>query len=177
VKQFSLGLGTGTAVFSADGRYRYMLTRLWGSARPAVFIGLNPSSATADANDPTITREIDFARRWGCGGLIKANLFGLVSTDPAGLLEVPDPVGPENDMWIRNATLTGSPLICAWGTGSTGGPHVVRLRRAREQKVVDALRAARLVLSCLGRNADGSPCHPLYLPATLRPIPLEEANP
>src|SRR5437588_2477108 len=91
----------GSAVFSPDGRYRYLLTRRLGrSRRVATFIMLNPSTADAINNDPTIRKCVGFARRWGCGLLQVVNLFALRATEPRVLRAAADPVGPENSRWI-----------------------------------------------------------------------------
>jgi hypothetical protein len=83
----------GSAVFSEDGVYRYRLerTELLRSGPSdrfhdgaANFIMLNPSTATADASDPTVRRCEGFARAWGYDRLIVTNLFG----HPAKLLEI-----------------------------------------------------------------------------------------
>lgn len=81
------------ACFSPCRTYRYSLTRTWGGAYtlpPLVAIGLNPSTADEKENDPTITREIDFAQRWGHSGLLKVNLFAYRSTDPDALWKDPE---------------------------------------------------------------------------------------
>jgi hypothetical protein len=48
----------GTAEFSGDDQYRYILTRnlksIFRWIRPSLFIMLNPSTADANNNDPTI---------------------------------------------------------------------------------------------------------------------------
>lgn len=65
-------------------RYRFSLWRIWDEALPyALFIGLNPSTADETANDPTITRCINFAKDWGYGGIYMANLFAYRATDPS----------------------------------------------------------------------------------------------
>jgi hypothetical protein len=92
------------AVISQDGKYRYKLARYWNSKEPPViFIMLNPSTADAVENDPTIRRCISFAKRWGFGGLEVYNLFALRSYDPAVIEIAGDPVGPDNDNWLRGA--------------------------------------------------------------------------
>ena len=118
-----------TAEFSEDGRYRYYLTRRWDKCRyPIIFALLNPSTATAETDDPTIRRCIGYARKWGYGGLIVVNLFALRSPNPETLYTLDDPVGPENkeywDKAIHEAcqdALYGegpgyeSPILCGWG--------------------------------------------------------------
>ncbi len=93
-----------TACSSRCSHYRYSLSRTWNeSLQRIVFIGLNPSTADAQHDDPTVRRCIGFARRWGYGGLTLVNLFAYRTTEPAELKEVDDPVGLDNDRWIAEA--------------------------------------------------------------------------
>ena len=94
----------GTADFGDNGRYRYSLTRQWGdrgiSGDGLLWVMLNPSTATADRNDPTLRKIIGFTKRLGNKRLRVVNLYGLVATKPADLYRAEDPVGPENDAHI-----------------------------------------------------------------------------
>jgi hypothetical protein len=147
-----------SAEFSACGRYRYSLTRIWDRCRPMVaFIGLNPSTADALHDDPTVRRCVGFARRWRCGGVLIVNLFGYRATNPRELDRVSDPVGPDNDAAIAAAIGRADQIIAAWGRR---GRYL-----DRDAAVLNLLDRA----DCLGRNRDGSPRHPLYLPAGIRP--------
>ncbi|GAA1110558.1 DUF1643 domain-containing protein [Streptomyces javensis] len=147
----------GTAVFNAARTHRYLLTRLWDPARPlAVFIMLNPSTAGARDNDPTITRCIGFARREKAGGLAVVNLFARCATDPADLKTDPDPVGlPYADSFIDHTVACSPLVIAAWG-----GHGVLRDRAAQ---VADRLLRRGIGLRCLGTTNAGQPLHPLYL--------------
>lgn len=145
------------AVLSPDGAYRYVLHRRWDAAGPVMaWVGLNPSTADASADDATIRRMSAFARREGCGGICVLNLYALRSPDPAALARHPDPVGPDNDSWLRGLAPDG-PVIAAWGAHAAAG--------ARWPAVTELLAAAGITLSCLGTTADGSPRHPLYVRA------------
>ena len=43
------------ADFSNNGKHRYRLWRIWDETKPyALCIGLNPSTANSEKNDPTI---------------------------------------------------------------------------------------------------------------------------
>lgn len=89
------------AILSEDRKYRYILSRTWDETKPTVlFIGLNPSTADENEDDPTIRRCIIFAKSWGYGGLIMANLFAFRTTNPQGLYSEKNPVGSENDYYI-----------------------------------------------------------------------------
>jgi hypothetical protein len=159
---FGAGLQS-SAVLSPCGTYRYELTRRW-SDRPLVgWIMLNPSTADADVDDPTVRRCIGFAKTWGYGGLIIRNLFALRATDPSELEQHADPIGPDNDAHLaqcQHDTLT----LVAWG--ARGG------RRGRD---VLTLLATHGVRPCrLAVTGNGQPRHPLYLKAGLVPIPLPQ---
>lgn len=152
--------GARGAAFSPCRRYRYALWRQWGdSADYAAVVGLNPSTADATTDDPTIRRCIAFARHWGYGGLCMVNLFAFRATRPDALLSPTDPVGPENDQWLRFCCATAGVIVAAWGRrgGLLGRDQAVR-------ELLPPLQVLRL-----GKTA--SPLHPLYLPGSLRPIP------
>jgi hypothetical protein len=154
------------ARFSACGRYRWWLQRRWDpGAPPLLFIGLNPSRADAERDDPTLRRLIGFARGWGYGALEVLNLFAAVSPSPAALRRLADPVGAEADSWIRRR-LAACPTAPLWlGWGALGGWC------GREAAVLPLLRGRRLL--ALGSTRGGQPRHPLYLPASagLEPWP------
>ncbi len=149
----------GRCVFSPCRTYRYLLTRSWGELfqvprRLVMFIGLNPSTADEEQDDPTIRRCIGFAKDWGFAGLVMGNLFAFRATDPRDMLAAEDPVGPENDQHLLEASLVVSLVVAAWGVR---GAH-----RGRGDEVAGLIPD----LSALGLTKDGHPRHPLYLPRT-----------
>lgn len=147
-----------SAVLSECGKYRYQLTRQWADGPVMGFIMLNPSTADATVDDPTIRRCIAFATREGCGGLLVMNLFALRATKPSALAQHSHPIGPEWRHWMDAglARVTG-PLVAGWGA----------------QKGIDAAVATTLhvvsvcgtrhEVKCLGTTKDGYPRHPLYV--------------
>lgn len=149
----------GRAVFDASGRYRYLLTRTTGPARPRLaFVLLNPSTADARRNDPTIRRCIGYAQRWGFGRLEIVNIFAYRTTYPRELLAHHEPVGRGNDAWIRRVARRADRVVVAWGAhGSALG------RSARVARLLDGIEAW-----CLGTTRAGEPRHPLYLRADQR---------
>jgi len=158
-----------SAVISDDGRYRYRLVRRWSDAPLVAFIMLNPSTADANEDDPTIRRCEGFARAWGHGGLLVANLFAFRATDPRELVAAidrgDDAVGPDNNEAIRRLVTAAdvSLLVAAWGTrGYLGG---------RDAEVCRFVRESGRELCALRVSKDGFPGHPLYLPAALKPVP------
>jgi hypothetical protein len=100
---------------SPCGLYRYELWRYWAPGRLVAWIMLNPSTADATADDPTLRRCIDFSKAWGCGGLMVVNLFGLRATDPQELRRAEDPVGPMNDHFLWGRCMEADLVVAAWG--------------------------------------------------------------
>lgn len=156
------------ATISPCGTYRYSLARIWDPGCYALpFLMLNPSTADAEVDDPTIRRCIGFAQRENYGGIVVANLFALRSPSPKDLERAyyakQDPVGPENDQNIRDlfegATGYGVPIICAWGANAF----------AAQTGRVDAVKALAVAagaeLKCLDVTQAGAPKHPLYIAA------------
>jgi len=141
------------AIFSPCRRYRYALWRNWDNKLPTIcFIGLNPSKADEQRNDPTINRCIRFAKRLGFGGMSMTNLFALCTSDPNELRHAKHPIGENNDSWIETLCFDADISVAAWG--NLGELH-------NRSKLVSQLIPN---LYCLEINKNGSPSHPLYLP-------------
>jgi len=149
------------ANFSRCRAFRYALWREWDASGPGLMlIGLNPSTADARNNDPTIRRCIGFARDWGFGRVHVLNLFAYRATYPDDLKAASDPVGPRNDLWLRKVARRCDRVVACWGND---GAFMGRSARVRAM-LGDRLEIIRL-------NGSGEPAHPLYLPATLKPMP------
>ncbi|ADE84044.1 DUF1643 domain-containing protein [Rhodobacter capsulatus] len=154
------GDAPSVAVYSDCEAYRYLLTRVWDDALPrALFVMLNPSTATEVQNDPTVERCERRARALGFGAFRVTNIFAYRATDPRAMRAMADPVGPENDAAIRGSLdWAGGPadrIVCAWGTH---GAHL-----GRGAAVERLLRESGRDLHHLGLTAAGAPKHPLYI--------------
>lgn len=151
------------AAFSSCRNYRYLLrSDLYESLPRILWIMLNPSTADEFVDDPTVRRVWQWSSRWGYGTATICNLFAWRSTDPRGLYDSPDPVGPDNDEHISRAAESSHTIICAWGAH---GSHMGRSAHVRE-----LLSSRRL--HCLALTKSGEPGHPLYLRGDVVPAPL-----
>lgn len=159
-------LSMSGATFSACNRYRYVLWREWGSGPWCNFIMLNPSTADAEVNDPTIERCVRRAQTLGCGALYVTNAFALRSTDPKALYAEADPVGPENDEAIRRTIGLCSLIICGWGE------HCEKVRKGRADQIVAMIRHDGREPKALAINSSGAPKHPLYVGYAVQPQPF-----
>lgn len=157
------------AVISDDEKYRYALWRRWRepSRHPffdnglATFVMLNPSTADAMTDDPTVRRCKGFAESWGYEGMIVVNLFAYRATDPSELvpLSEQEAQGPDNYRWLENALSCTMTRVAAWGGKVPNG---------KAEYLLGLLQ--RWDLRALKINKDGSPAHPLYLPKDLSPM-------
>lgn len=149
----------GDAFFSEDGVYRHWLSRIWGTnaERYVLWIGLNPSTAEALCDDPTIRREIAFTNAWGYRRYFKANLFDYRATDPRTLLSPGLRVqSDENIPMIRKLARRADLVIVCWGAVHKSLAHY-------EFELLQQLTADHRELWCLGMTKEGHPKHPLYL--------------
>lgn len=161
-REFQKGDAHSTAIYSDCEKYRYELTRVWDTAgRKALFVMLNPSTATEVQNDPTVERCERRARALGFGAFRVTNIFAWRDTDPRAMRAAPDPVGPANDQTIVEGCAWADQIIAAWGTHGehlNQGPHIARLLRETGQPVHH-----------LGLTKAGHPKHPLYIAYTQQP--------
>jgi hypothetical protein len=143
-----------SANFSKDGMHRFWLMRSWtDQPKMVTIIGLNPSTADAEYDDPTIRSCIRLVKQNGYGGFVMCNLFTYISPSPLDL-SVAIAVGngnrkESNDTLVRMIA-NSHKAICAWGNFRYDD-------RARE--VLSMIKEPM----CFGKNGNGSPCHPLYL--------------
>jgi hypothetical protein len=153
------------AALSDDLRYRYRLSRWWNDEQPwACFWMLNPSTADAAVDDPTIRRCMRFASRENCGGMMVVNWFAYRATNPAELTKAAKPFGIENRRHIIQAVgLCQGPIIAAWGANALVTPRL---------RFIPELVGDRKLV-CLGKNKYGSPKHPLYIPSDAPLVPFE----
>jgi hypothetical protein len=167
------------AEFDEDEAFRYSLERWFGTSgkSSALFVGLNPSTATASIDDPTIRREVGYTRDWGYTRYLKANLYAFRSTNPKALYANPCParapslpgyekVGRRNMAAIQALMDRADVIVACWGAN--------KLHPA-------AIAIAELILAdprtrCLGLTKDGAPRHPLYLPKNAALVPIAPAK-
>lgn len=162
----------GSAAFSGNGLHRYLLYREWDRLAPnAVFIGLNPSTADENTDDPTIRRCINFARREGCGSLTMLNLYSFRATNPRDLV---DALGAgvaieddEHPKWWADNLAEASVTVAAWGASASS----LRLPPSK------ALAGCTDDLRCLGTTKDGFPRHPLYVKGDTPLVPFRGETP
>jgi hypothetical protein len=148
------------AAFSDCRQYRYVLWRIWDDSKPLImFIGLNPSNANEDNDDPTIRKVVKFAKDWRYGSVVMCNLFAFVTPYPKVLKECADPLG-DNDNWLIARSHRCKEVIFAWGKFDVLGRDKFAIKQFPEAKV-------------LMINKDGSPRHPLYVPGNIQPTKFE----
>lgn len=173
------------ATFNETRTHRYTLVRRWADGPMVLWIMLNPSTADETELDPTLRRCLGFTMDWikgydtKYGAFEVCNLYGFRSTHPrylfhprpifdnaldiVGYEPAPtDPVGPENDAYILERAKCADLVMVGWGKNA---------KPERERKVAQMLADDHIQPHALRLIKNGSPEHPLYLPAALLPRP------
>jgi hypothetical protein len=137
------------AHFSPCGKHRMMLARIWDIKKPLImFIGLNPSTANSETDDPTIRRIRSMVKGWGYGGFYMMNLFTFISTDPKKL-NIKEGNLPDSDWWLTMTADSVEKVVFCWGNFNVLG------RDNELKKMFPEAWALHI-------NKNGSPKHPLY---------------
>lgn len=160
----------GSATFSSCGRYRQTLTRDWTpdgtEPRTIMFVGQNPSVATADVSDPTCDRELGFARRWGFSRYVKTNMLDWRATEPKNVPNDPEiACSSDNLTAILSEAENAEEILLAYGKLHKRYADIVN-------RTLNALRKTGKPLSCLKLNKDGSAGHPLYISSKTERFPF-----
>ena len=138
------------AKLSNDKKERYTLSREWDLSKGKIlYIMFNPSVADDKKDDPTIRRLINFTKKFNYGGFFVGNIFSLISSYPKQI-DRSSGISQKNLKEIKKLINKSEKVVYAWGN-STPEPNFLM----------------ELVLNpkCFGKNLDGSPKHPLYLPS------------
>jgi hypothetical protein len=152
------------AVISDDEVYRYSLYREWSEdlfdVRILNFVMLNPSTADADKDDPTIRKCVGLAKLGNFNAIRVVNLFAFRATKPGDMqwshINGGDIVGPNNDSYVQEIPPKET-VVAAWGATFKNEYFWKR----RVSKTIELLNRS---LWCLKKTKDGNPWHPLYVP-------------
>jgi hypothetical protein len=166
---------THDAEFVEGGLQRIWLSRKVAETGPVgLIIGLNPSKAGAalEDTDHTITKELEYARRWGWSGFWKGNLFTHIETYSAKLRELDfnSCVGIYGDTVLQNMIQQAPEIVVCWGA------NVPVAKRHRIQQVCSMIRTRKRAdarVLCFGLSNGGHPVHPLMLSYDTPLVPFE----
>ena len=137
------------AEFSIDKKERYSLKREWDKSKNKIlYIMLNPSLADDKNDDPTIRRLINFTKKFNYGGFLVGNIFTTITPNPKEL-DKSKGMSDKNFEKLLNLINKVDKIVYAWGNSVEEPQHL-----------------KELILSpkCFGKNLNGTPKHPLYLP-------------
>ena len=138
------------AEFSIDKKERYSLKREWDKSKNKIlYIMLNPSLADDKNDDPTIRRLINFTKKFNYGGFLVGNIFTTITPNPKEL-DKSKGMSDKNLEELIKLINKVDQIVYAWGS-SIEEPQLLK----------------KLVLNpkCFGKNLNGTPKHPLYLPS------------
>lgn len=164
-----------SATISSCGIYRYTLSRRVApsmfstSDRRVLWVMLNPSTADASTDDPTIRRCAGFTERLGFESFVVVNLFALRATNPKSLLTPANGADETNDDHIARAANGADLIVVAWGA-NVRKPMLAH-RPGEVIRILCATPRATPIVA-LGLLADGTPQHPLYMPYGFAPVPF-----
>ena len=143
------------AEFSIDKKERYSLKREWDKSKNKIlYIMLNPSLADDKNDDPTIRRLISFTKKYNYGGFLVGNIFTTITPNPKEI-DKSKGISDKNFEKLLKLINKVDQIVYAWGD-NIEEPQLLK----------------ELVLNpkCFGKNLNGSPKHPLYLPSETKLI-------
>lgn len=149
-----------SAIISPCETYRYRLDRRVAPGEVCfAYFGVNGSTATADEDDHTVRKWNGFTVRNGGSRYVVGNAFAYRATDVRELASAADPIGPDNDAYLRQIIGEADVLIPCWGARGKLPPRL----RPRLATVRDMLVASGKPIVVFGLTASGDPLHPLTL--------------
>lgn len=150
----------GRCIISECGTYRYLLERLLNHEGIVVaFLGVNPSKAEKDVPDQTDRKWREFGRRMGARAVVYGNPYAFRATDVRELAAAPDPIGPDNDKFLRAILAEADVVVPCWGSRN----KIPKRLHDRLVVVRRMLRECGKPIWIFGLSKSGDPLHPLML--------------
>lgn len=155
-----------SAEFS-DGRiFRQKLMRDWTAegqqTRTILWLGMNPSTADLNFNDPSCHREFLFSRQWGYTRYLKGNILDYRATHPR---DIPRDLGAartqRNLEAIREMAAEAESVVIAHG-------NMLKRHQPAIDDVLGVVAQSGAPLFCLGLTGKGFPRHVLPVPANVQ---------
>lgn len=161
-----------SAMISPCNKYRYLLSRQWDAKLPyLLFIGLNPSTADAQHDDPTTNKLIHLAKSWNYGGVIIVNLYAYIDSHQKviwSLSTIEEKLGPDNRETIQALIQRDDigMILAGWGDDAVtwrGG----KIENDQYYQEIANLyhfitETCSRELYCLSYNNSGMPRNPAY---------------
>ena len=164
-----------SAVLSPCGLYRYRLERSVGMDGPVfAFFGINPSTADATENDPTVRKWIGFTKTWAGSRFIVGNVWPLRSKNVKALATATKwkHIDRENWQHLEQMVAEADVLVPCWGDrGKVPRAMHNDLDRLRAWLVTQGQATGKPV-RCFGLTKGGDPMHPLRLAYSTELQPL-----
>ena len=121
-----------SAIISDCNKYRYELHREWDKKKGKVlFVMLNPSTACGVTDDLTTIRCMNFAKKWGYGGIMIGNIYPFRAKRPKHLnkwlnegIEMYDSRF-QNMIHVKRLAQQADMIVCAWGCNHKGIPEML----------------------------------------------------
>jgi hypothetical protein len=142
-----------------DNSVRYVLGKY--NRDPLIVFGINPSKASAEKNDTTISIVENIAKMRGKDGYIMLNIYPVRATElDDNFPKVEDEVLVEQNLrYISERIKQGDEVIAAWGTHICDHDYFLKsLIRINE---VIKEKSAKWI--CLKKTKSGHPHHPTRL--------------
>jgi hypothetical protein len=149
-------------------RYRFEFGWRYAQGPSLMFVGINPSFGTADKPDRTMISMRGIAAFNGYGSFVIGNPFALRALEPRDLtksMNASYAIGPGNLDHLQRMAEKADTICLCWGV-----PRRELYRHVAAVHIM--LEKIGKPLMCLGKNDDGSPRHPLYLPSRTRLEPF-----
>lgn len=147
------------ALISKCGRYRFTLSRFWRAGPHVLFLGINPSTADAQADDPTVRRWIHFAAAWGYAGFVAVNAIPLRSASPADARAWSAGEGWDAAAADQNSKILGEEAASAERAVVCFGN--VDWAQGEISSALQRIEPHHPDLYCFGVTASGAPIHPM----------------
>ncbi|QSY98613.1 DUF1643 domain-containing protein (plasmid) [Rhizobium bangladeshense] len=153
-----------------DDIFRWELRRIWNDVpnpKLILWLMLNPSTADAEKDDPTLLRIIKWGKAWGYDGAIVVNLYPFRSPSPIELKKWHAAGGLKPSVYERNRDITLAAMkecdweiMAGWG-GSLPKPEgVLTYMRTLNHRAL-TIDHGWPIWRCLGVSQGGMPIHPM----------------